>query len=207
PEFRRIAGMWRAGGEVLGHINADGEVNTGVGPGVMDACFQLMGAAMFDRLSDSDPWVPVGIERLWISAEGIPREFWCKAKLREKNDREGGDFRADLRLLDGHGRRVGLLEGLRLRRVARRSLLREKDVSEWFCETRWILAPRRGGASLSSKQVQEVVIHLDGNQHAAFDPRVLQAGDPSASQPSTDDIPKTGWVVFADTQGYGDELA
>lgn len=207
PEFRRIAAMWRAGAEVLGRINADGEVNAGVAPGVMDACFQLMGAAMFDRLNDSDPWVPVGIERLWISAEGIPREFWCEAKLREKNDREGGDFRADLRLLDENGRRVGLLEGLRLRRVGRRSLLREKDISDWLCETRWIVAPRRGGASLSSKQVQETVFAQDDDPNGGLAPGVLQARDPSTVQPRADDLPKAGWVVFADEQGYGDELA
>lgn len=207
PGFRRVVGMWRAEGEVLGHISADGDVSAGVGPGVMDACFQLMGAAMIDRLSDSDPWVPVGIERLWISAAGVPPEFWCKVELREMNNREGGDFQADLRLLDENGRRIGLLEALRLRRVGRRSLFREKDISEWLCEARWVAAPRAGGTKSGLEQVHETVISRDADPNAAFGQGVLRAREPSALRPRTDDMPKAGWVVFADAQGFGDELA
>jgi acyl transferase domain-containing protein/acyl carrier protein/predicted alpha/beta-fold hydrolase/protein-L-isoaspartate O-methyltransferase len=142
PAFRRIAALWRAPGQALGRIQA--APDSQVTPGILDSCFQLMGAALYERLTDSDAWVPVAIERLAFTAP-LPAEFWCKAKLR---DIDSANYVADLHLEDDGGQSVGVIQGLQLRRVARESLFREKDISGWLTETRWIPQPRMGTGAI-----------------------------------------------------------
>ena len=65
-------------GEALGRIAVAPERE--LTPGVIDSCFQLMGASLPVKPDDSDAYVPAGIARLVMArAEPVEPKLWCEA--------------------------------------------------------------------------------------------------------------------------------
>ena len=105
PSFERVERLWSGAGVARGEIVAlEGVADFGAGlhPTVLDACFQVLMAALPEAPGASDPYVPLGWEllELWGAA---PRRVACEARLREA---AADTVVADLWLRDAAGRCV-----------------------------------------------------------------------------------------------------
>ncbi len=158
PAFRTLAEVGRAPGEALARLrtpsnadaDADADAHADAGPlhpCLLDACFQVFGAAL-----PVDPGVvvlPFGCERLRLHARPHG-ELWCHARLRSEpgpNDTWVGD----LVLLEASGRVVATIEGHRARAVAAHQLApSQHPPSGPFYALAWrpasppVATPRRG---------------------------------------------------------------
>jgi acyl transferase domain-containing protein/acyl carrier protein len=113
PHFQGIESVWRGDGELLGelepHEPAGDEYQ--LHPTVLDACFQLLIAAM-PTGSDGDAaggFMPVGIDRVRVVARPSGR-LWAYARVVERSPRA---LVGDLLLLDDAGNVLAEVEGFR----------------------------------------------------------------------------------------------
>jgi acyl transferase domain-containing protein/NADPH:quinone reductase-like Zn-dependent oxidoreductase/SAM-dependent methyltransferase/acyl carrier protein len=171
PSFRRLKEIWRVEGKALGRIGVAPEAE--MTPGVIDSCFQLMGASLPVESGDTNVYVPAGIARMIVVRVELPAEIWCEAVSQTRA--ASGEFRADLRLSGSGGEFLGLIEGLRLRKVSASRLLPGKNIAESICETRWIEAPLFGGV-LTSVQVFECAEELRNSAAKLTSENGLEAG-------------------------------
>jgi acyl transferase domain-containing protein/aryl carrier-like protein len=145
PAFRAIAQIRRRETEVLGQVQLPTPLSASASqwllhPALLDACFQLVGAALEAPTGASDPesnlCVPVGLAEYRLLKPGVAAA-WCHAKVAPVGD-EG--YRADLWLFDDAGAAVAQLEGLELRRTTRAALeriVRAGSIPDWHFETEW----------------------------------------------------------------------
>ena len=152
PSFERIERIWGGPGTGRGEIAAPEGVETGGGlhPTVLDACFQVLMAALPEEsLAAGSPYVPLGWEalELWGPA---PSRVICEAKLREAS---GDAAVLDFWLRDGTGAAFGRVRGLLLKRATRQAMLgAASGVGELLYETAWreVAAPAATAAFLAS---------------------------------------------------------
>ncbi len=152
PSFERIERIWGGPGAGRGEIAAPEGVETGGGlhPTVLDACFQVLMAALPEEsLAAGSPYVPLGWEalELWGPA---PSRVICEAKLREAS---GDAAVLDFWLRDGTGAAFGRVRGLLLKRATRQAMLgAASGVGELLYETAWreVPAPAATAAFLAS---------------------------------------------------------
>jgi 8-amino-7-oxononanoate synthase/malonyl CoA-acyl carrier protein transacylase len=144
--FQGIRQLWRGDGQALGKIRLQDleasqvEAYT-LHPALLDACLQVLGAAVTE--DDQDPFLPVGVEQLRIFTCEPLTEVWSHVQIRS---REGQSLRVDLHLYSAAGERVADLEGLTLRSVRRRMLRRlfqpSVDLSKNLYEIVWQPQPQ-----------------------------------------------------------------
>ena len=146
--FRGLAELRRGGGEALGLVRASGTGEGGweVQPATLDACLQVLGAAVPGDWSDegTDTFLIAGFERLWL--DGVPRDgsVWSHARVRDAG--AGGGFRGDVSIFDAAGRLCGEIRGAALRRVSRALMgrARGQSGSGWSHEIQWLERPLAG---------------------------------------------------------------
>jgi myxalamid-type polyketide synthase MxaB len=147
PAFRGIQQIWRGTGEALGEIRLpDGQIAGAeafhVHPAVLDACFQLLGAAVsrdhVRSASDDETYLPVSLERFRIHARpGI--RVWGHVVLRAADQVQGELLAGDVSLIGDDGRVVAEAEGLFVKRASRDALRRslQQEGSDWLYELQW----------------------------------------------------------------------
>lgn len=118
--FRALKALWRGEGMVLAQLQLPQEVQGGtqaflLHPVLLDAAFQMVGAPLLER---AEPFLPVGMDVLERHAR-LPAELWCVVRLGEQT---ANLFAADLDMVDGEGRILAAVKGLRFQRVTRRAL-------------------------------------------------------------------------------------
>ncbi len=93
-----------------------------VHPGLIDSCFQLLAAALSEGASLSTVYVPISVERFTLHhrPEGI---VWAHASLREQEHADEELVTGEVRLIDGEGRVLIEVGGLKLKRAQRHALL------------------------------------------------------------------------------------
>ncbi len=122
--FRGVEEIWLGEGEALGKLSLpdladDATDRYQLHPVLLDSCFQLLGAAAFDRVEQAT-YVPVGVHRLTVYHRA-GASLWGHARLR--GDPAGGGASAseslegDLLLFDDAGGVVASIAGLSLRRA------------------------------------------------------------------------------------------
>jgi acyl transferase domain-containing protein/NADPH:quinone reductase-like Zn-dependent oxidoreductase/acyl carrier protein len=132
--FRCIARVSRGGEDVLGEVRAPDAIAAQLGayafhPALLDACFQVLLAALPD--ADDAPWLPVVLRRLELR-DTPSAELHCVARL---HGNDGDDERdGDVLVRDAAGRLVAAVHGLRLRRSAPSTMERVRDS---LYELRW----------------------------------------------------------------------
>ena len=135
PSFQGVERVWGGAGVARGEIAApEGVADCGVGlhPTVLDACFQVLMAALPEAAGD--PYVPLGWESLELW-ERAPRRVLCEARLREG---AADTAVADLWLRDAAGAAFGRVRGLLLKRATRQALLgAAAGVDELLYEVVW----------------------------------------------------------------------
>ena len=140
PSFRSLSGLWSGAEEALGEVALPAELSGGgllAHPVLLDACFQVMSG--LSALPEEGVRLPVGWERLWLAGP-LPERMFCRARLREGS---GEIWKADLEIYGPAGEALGGVEGFRLRRASRASLLGVR-VDELLYEVEWRAGPPVG---------------------------------------------------------------
>ncbi|HLO75719.1 MAG TPA: beta-ketoacyl synthase N-terminal-like domain-containing protein, partial [Magnetospirillum sp.] len=122
---------------VHGHVQLrpqDHDQTAALHPALLDACFQLAGAAL-TRMRPHTAFVPVGVERLDI-ARANPEQVTVTAALRPGS---GQGMLVDLDASDEHGAWIFSLRGLRLEAVAAESVRAALPgrLHDWLCRVEW----------------------------------------------------------------------
>jgi thioester reductase-like protein len=187
--FHTVKEVRRREGEAFGIISFEGVLPGAfnVHPGLLDACLQVMGAALPIAGPDAGvTFMPVGIES--ITVEGEPGTDVRSHAVMRKQDPADPDCRvADVVLADGKGMIWGKVNGLKVRRVDGTEAAR-LGVQDWIYMVEWQPSPRREtGAGSGVEGGRWVVIGDVGGYAAAlcgeiesrgFDCTAVDAGDP-----------------------------
>ena len=149
PAFRGLQALWRTEGEALGRIELSESLHAeldkySIHPALLDACFQLLGAAVpgaVDMNSEANNiiYVPVGIQRMQLHGT-IGNSVHCHARLRPTDQPNSKTLTGDLLLFDDDGKLVGTVDGLLLQQVDQQALQRavQTNIDDWFHEISWI---------------------------------------------------------------------
>ena len=142
-------------------------------PVLLDACFQVLGAAATDQVERAGIYLPVGIEHLQVFAS-VGITLWSQVTLQERTSQQ---LRADVTLVDPAGRIVAHITGLLLRYASRQGLQRLLQDPHVF--DRWLY-------------------------QLTWQPQ----GDLPTPPLPPPTVPAPGhWLIFADQQGQGHNLA
>lgn len=158
PAFRAIDTLWRGPGVALGRIVkpaalADGWSGPGLHPVLLDACFQVIGAATGEASASSmprGPFVPAALHGV-EGADQRAATLWCFARILGPTpawtddaqlhaylqDRDA--FSAQLRIYDDEGREVVSIE--RFDALRYRPLAAAEPWRDWLLERHWRPAP------------------------------------------------------------------
>jgi len=142
--FQAVREVLRTDGEALGSVLLpDLAHDFNVHPALLDACLQVMGAALpADGDDATRTYMPVGLERLVVLRS--PGRLVASHVVRRKGAQAPGRHVADVLLVDEHGEPWGLALGLQVQAVDRADVARA-GVAEWIFEVDWDEA---GGATL-----------------------------------------------------------
>ncbi len=138
--FQCIVGMWvdAQNRDVLGQLRIGEAEARGYNlfPGLIDACFQLLGAML--PADDSELYLPVMIEQFQFNGAATT-ELWAYATIGDHHNLNQETLVCDLQLFDLSGHVVGALKGLRLKRASRQTLerLMLPTYDDWLYEVEW----------------------------------------------------------------------
>jgi acyl transferase domain-containing protein/acyl carrier protein len=125
--FRWQSRIWRRDGEALCQMRipqaADRLDQYQLHPGLIDASFQIVGAALPTAGQEFNVYVPLGLDhfRLYRNPD---RQIWGHARLRSGSHAHDETLTADVWLIDDDGQVVAESRGLHLKRAERSALLR-----------------------------------------------------------------------------------
>ncbi len=130
PLFRGLQSIWHSpeGGQALGKVSLPVEVQQKAGayrvpPGILDACFQIIGAGLPQESSD-DIYLPVGLNDFQL-IHPLGQTTYCHIRLHTANNNQVQDIlTADLTLVEPNGQVNAWLQGLRIQRASRNVLQR-----------------------------------------------------------------------------------
>ncbi len=147
PAFRGVVEIRRRDGEAIAAIRLPEAIafeagDYGVHPALLDACFQVLGAAYTEKLVEAAAgftFLPVGLKRFrFFKHPPVDTPLSAHARLRYDVEKEKNSFEGDVFLLDGKGNVMLEACGLKLQRIdfdlpAERS----EDFRDWLYELRW----------------------------------------------------------------------
>jgi acyl transferase domain-containing protein/acyl carrier protein/short-subunit dehydrogenase len=175
PAFRALDRVWKGERRSLGRIRlpesclSQFESYT-FHPVLLDACFQLVGIACsrFDE-TGSDPWLPVGVDRLEVSDRpGV--ELWG---LAETTSLDSESATAGMTIMTPEGRPVARVSNLRLRRVQALAPLADgNDVGQWLYRIEWEPDETPAGtesSSVATASPAEIADRLEGLRQSIAD--------------------------------------
>ena len=122
--------------EALGEVwlsEGMADVGSGVHPALLDACFQVVGAAHHStgaetgtKIPTNVVWLPVGWDRFWLRRE-LPDRVFCRARILPNREDSGSGipqtFAADFEILAADGQVLGQVGGFALKRATPTALL------------------------------------------------------------------------------------
>lgn len=151
PAFRGLAGIWQREGDAVGKMALPEFVSHDADryqlhPALLDACFQLIGAAV--PAADDDQfqeyvYVPVNLDSYRVFQPGHD-SVWCEVSLQlEPGTSIEEQFSADLRLFDESGRTVAEIKKLHMKRIERKAIkwAAQQRHDDWLYEIKWELKP------------------------------------------------------------------
>jgi acyl transferase domain-containing protein len=120
--FRGIAALWKGPAGALGHIRLPAGCGASPGsarlhPALLDACSQVVAAALAPAAGGVDLYMLVGVDRL-VSLEPAGAEAWCHARPGAATDAGPDRYCADLTIYDPRGRVIATILGLTYQRIA-----------------------------------------------------------------------------------------
>ncbi len=184
--FQGLTELWRHAGEALGHIKLPQELAQDadlyeIHPTLLDACFQVLIAALPQYIIDSEEalFLPTGMRSFQLNSQPGIQEVWSHAKLLTPEEKYSDHFEGDVRILDEQGNVIAEARGLQLQRTEIESSrtvpaslpsLANTELDTWLYELQW--------------------------QQSAFTPDHAMA---------TTQHPRT-WLLFMDSHGVGKSL-
>ena len=121
PAFQGIRSLWRGPAQALGRICLPPDLVTASGgghlhPALLDACSQVVAAALAPAVTSLDLYLLVGLDQL-LCQEPAGSEVWCHAVPSAAHQSDGQRYRADLTIYDPRGRTIATVRGLAYQRV------------------------------------------------------------------------------------------
>jgi myxalamid-type polyketide synthase MxaB len=161
PKFQGLAHIQRRPGEAFGELRLPEGLAANLPryrlhPSLLDASFQLLGAAVSPQALERMAYVPVGLERFEVY-QSLPagEALYCHATSKQgEATKKLRLFSGDVQLIDSQGRLVAEIVGLTLARVPREMFLRGAphtqdkahfDPAEWLYELQWRPRDQRNG--------------------------------------------------------------
>ncbi|HTU59579.1 MAG TPA: polyketide synthase dehydratase domain-containing protein, partial [Polyangiales bacterium] len=144
----------------MGHVRLPAAAGGGKGfllhPALLDACFQVIGAALerVDGVGDPTGYLPAGVSNYRVLRSGV-EEVWCHVTVARPS--AAGSLTCDLVLLTADGNPVAEVTGLELRRLTsagvQRSRATRRDPADWAFETQWEIAQddAQGAAAVTGR--------------------------------------------------------
>jgi acyl transferase domain-containing protein/acyl carrier protein len=127
PSFQWIGKVWEGKGETLGCMQQPAAIHDvtlfQVHPGLIDSCFQLIGAALPAGLIDETVYVPVGFHTSRFNSSS-DSSLWCHVRLRPVGELNREVIRADFHLFSENRKTVAVIEDVYFKRAPREALLR-----------------------------------------------------------------------------------
>jgi len=166
PAFRGIEAVWSGDGEAVGRLTipeAAGDTQGyRVHPVLLDAGFQLLGAAYGRRASGDAVYMPTTLARCTVTGE-VGRRAWAHTVVQAAPG-EAASLTGEIRLFDEAGRLVAAVEGLELRHVTKQALARTqpKPYLDWLYEVNWEEQALTGEAPARPQPGQWVVFAEPG---------------------------------------------
>jgi len=148
--FQGIEEVWYGDKEMLGHIRPPTEVQTDIHnyyfhPSLLDACLQMLGAALVNFCDDYRAdvvFVPISIDRMefFTPSNG---SLWSYCRVREQHRVSPDQISGDLLVFDENGEIVATFTGLVLKATDTKKLMptEKEDLDRWFYEVRWLPQP------------------------------------------------------------------
>jgi acyl transferase domain-containing protein len=150
PRFQGLQELWRSNGSTLSRIqlpesSRDDARHYRLHPVLLDTCLQAVGAlTATEDLSQEELYLPFAIDRMHWSGATPNSHLWCEVRQRDDSRREGDALTVNLRLFDSVGEVVVDMDGLRLRRTTKATLLRlvGQHQAPWSYQVAWPVRPR-----------------------------------------------------------------
>jgi acyl transferase domain-containing protein/acyl carrier protein len=177
PYFQGVERIIEHEGQTWGKIRLNTALteeaeNYQLHPALLDACFHVLGTKFPDDSQLQDVYLPVGVERLQVYHKGAV-SVWTEVRKFEIKDAKQQQIKADLSLLDEVGNVVAQLQGLSIRRVTRKLLMRtirkpgqqkaQNDTKNWLYQISWNRVEARSSSSLGDSNGQSVGAKQSGS--------------------------------------------
>ncbi|MEM9455501.1 MAG: amino acid adenylation domain-containing protein [Myxococcota bacterium] len=143
--FQWLETIWRSRDEALARMRAPQRADEAqryvLTPGLVDSCFQVLGASYltegeFGDVNEGGVFIPAGIDRFEFHHALRGGQLWCHAQVRARDDDE---VKGDFVLYLDDGTVVARATGLCLRRARAEALQARGDqgLDAWFHEVIW----------------------------------------------------------------------
>ncbi|HEX9925384.1 MAG TPA: type I polyketide synthase, partial [Anaerolineae bacterium] len=182
--FRAVQQLWfipnRPTAEALGRIQLPENVSSAaytLHPILLDACFQVLGAAFIEpdqETDQTDLYLPVSLDRVqcWRPAG---TGLWSHVQVVPRSDPTAQQLKANVNLFDDQGT-VATIEGLTVRRVTPAMMLRGQSLKGVTYKITWLETPLPNGGAISSSN--KWLIFADrGGTGTALAQRLSDNGD------------------------------
>ena len=142
-QFQWVERLWRRDGEALGVLRkprtVDAAENYVVHPGLLDSCFQLIGATLSTKDLEASAYIPISIER-FNNIRRTQDKLYVHVNLRSPGADRAGTRVADLVVFSESGQLVMQIVGLRIHRAPRSALLRfaQRRLRDALYSMNWI---------------------------------------------------------------------
>ncbi|MBW1749730.1 MAG: SDR family NAD(P)-dependent oxidoreductase, partial [Deltaproteobacteria bacterium] len=142
PGFCWMGSIWQGNGEAVGCMQLPESVKDSAAflmyPGLIDSCFQLVGAALPPGDSDKTVYVPIGCHQFQFYGHAESR-LWCHAVCKPEDGMTQEILTADIHVFTDYGKPVAQIERLYLKQAPREALLRTatEHFRHWCYEIKW----------------------------------------------------------------------
>ena len=148
--FQGIQALWSGGDRAVGQIQLSSELVAGAAayqlhPALLDAAFQVMGAAIGDT-NDDLTYLPVQVKRLSVYRRP-DAQVWAIAELDRLEGNNSDSLSANITLVNDDGAIMAIVAGLRVKSTTIHNLVRTQPESlpaDWFYEVQWRTQSRFG---------------------------------------------------------------
>ncbi len=146
PSFRWIEQTWQGDGEALCRMGQPEAIRDAdayaLHPGLVDSCFQLLGAALVpnDGMDESELplYIPIGIDSFRFYSRP-DQTLWCHIQLQSGHQLDQETLVGEISLFNENGQIVAEVKGLTLKRAPREALLLtiQPHFKDWLYEINW----------------------------------------------------------------------
>lgn len=170
PSLQGVQQIWQNTGqrEALGQIRLPEMLEAEakqyqIHPALLDACFQILAAALSADSSETDLYMPVGLDSFHIY-EQPGSQLWSYVKIEsemgfeQQNGKPRETFSGVIRLLNETGQIIAEATGLRLKRASQTALLRttQADLSNWLYQVEWQTQPLTEASPVASTDLPPI---------------------------------------------------